>query len=175
MPTNIALYDGSTDPVDHLNRFVGAANSGEWPIPVWCRMFQQTLDGSARGWFESLPPNSIDEWWRLREAFTTRYSIRKACYKEPHEITKIVRKANKTLTAFKERWTERRIHHGVTGSREAYPQCDITAGESRDNPSRLSFRQGPRRFPPTTDFSSWQIDDRDGRERPGTRFPKRRL
>ncbi|GKA16635.1 reverse transcriptase domain-containing protein [Tanacetum coccineum] len=105
MPTNIALYDGSTDPADHLNRFVGAANSREWPMPVWCRMFQQTLDGSARGWFESLPPNSIDEWWRLREAFTTRYSTRKACYKEPHEITKIVRKANETLTAFKERWT----------------------------------------------------------------------
>ncbi|GJQ95193.1 RNA-directed DNA polymerase, eukaryota, reverse transcriptase zinc-binding domain protein [Tanacetum coccineum] len=61
MPTNIALYNGSTDPADHLNRFVGAANSGEWPMPVWCRMFQQTLDGSARGWFESLPPNSIDE------------------------------------------------------------------------------------------------------------------
>ncbi|GKD07182.1 reverse transcriptase domain-containing protein [Tanacetum coccineum] len=99
MPTNIALYDGSTDPADHLNRFVGAANSGEWPMPVWCRMFQQTLDGSARGWFESLPPNSIGEWWRLREAFNTRYSTRKACYKEPHEITKIVRKANETLTA----------------------------------------------------------------------------
>ncbi|GKA35824.1 hypothetical protein Tco_0722315 [Tanacetum coccineum] len=28
MPTNIALYDGSTDPADHLNRFVGAANTG---------------------------------------------------------------------------------------------------------------------------------------------------
>ncbi|GKD16319.1 reverse transcriptase domain-containing protein, partial [Tanacetum coccineum] len=105
MPTNIALYNGSTDPADHLNHFVRAANSGEWPMPVWCRMFQQTLDGSARGWFENLPPNSIDEWWRLREAFTTRYSTRKACYKEPHEITKIVRKANETLTAFKERWT----------------------------------------------------------------------
>ncbi|GJU12369.1 hypothetical protein Tco_1134765 [Tanacetum coccineum] len=106
MPTNIALYNGSTDPADHLNRFVGAANSGEWPMPVWCRMFQKITGGCQKGgWFESLPPNSIDEWWRLREAFTTRYSTRKACYKEPHEITKIVRKANETLTAFKERWT----------------------------------------------------------------------
>ncbi|GKF44123.1 hypothetical protein Tco_0130675, partial [Tanacetum coccineum] len=26
-------------------------------------------------------------------------------FKEPHEITKIVRKANESLTAFKERWT----------------------------------------------------------------------
>ncbi|GKA09855.1 hypothetical protein Tco_0689288, partial [Tanacetum coccineum] len=28
-----------------------------------------------------------------------------ACFKEPHEITKIIRKANESLTAFKERWT----------------------------------------------------------------------
>ncbi|GJZ39756.1 hypothetical protein Tco_0586319 [Tanacetum coccineum] len=77
MPTNITLYDGSTDPADHLNRFSMAANSREWPMPVWCRMFQQTLDGGARGWFESLPLNSINEWYQLREAFTTRYSIRR--------------------------------------------------------------------------------------------------
>ncbi|GJX89117.1 hypothetical protein Tco_0341131, partial [Tanacetum coccineum] len=61
MPTNITLYDGSTDPTDHLNRFSMAANSGEWPMPVWCLMFQQILDGGARGWFESLPLNSINE------------------------------------------------------------------------------------------------------------------
>nr|GEZ10779.1 reverse transcriptase domain-containing protein [Tanacetum cinerariifolium] len=50
MPTNIKLYDGITDPEDFLSRFASATNSGEWPMPVWCRMFQQTLDGSARGW-----------------------------------------------------------------------------------------------------------------------------
>ncbi|GKD65595.1 reverse transcriptase domain-containing protein [Tanacetum coccineum] len=61
MPANITLYDGSTDQADHLNHFSMAANSGEWPMPVWCRMFQQTLDGGARGWFESLPLNSINE------------------------------------------------------------------------------------------------------------------
>ncbi|GJW63661.1 putative nucleotidyltransferase, ribonuclease H [Tanacetum coccineum] len=47
----------------------------------------------------------IKEWYQLREAFTTRYSIRRACYKEPYEITKVVRRANETLPAFKERWT----------------------------------------------------------------------
>ncbi|GJY19899.1 hypothetical protein Tco_0392465 [Tanacetum coccineum] len=29
MPNNIKLYDGTTDPEDHLSRFAGAANSGE--------------------------------------------------------------------------------------------------------------------------------------------------
>ncbi|GKD29510.1 hypothetical protein Tco_1240288 [Tanacetum coccineum] len=93
MPNNIKLYDGTTDPEDHLSRFAGAANSGEWPMPVWCWMFQQTLDGSARGWFERLPHDSINEWAELREAFATRFSVRRACFKEPHEITKIIRNA----------------------------------------------------------------------------------
>ncbi|GJT66878.1 reverse transcriptase domain-containing protein [Tanacetum coccineum] len=105
MPNNIKLYDGTTDPKDHLSRFASAANSREWPMPVWCRMFQQTLDGSARGWFEHLPHDSINEWADLREAFAARFSVRRACFKEPHEITKIIRKANESLTAFKERWT----------------------------------------------------------------------
>ncbi|GJU47985.1 hypothetical protein Tco_1217540 [Tanacetum coccineum] len=29
MPTNMKIYDGSTNPKDHVTRFVGAANQGE--------------------------------------------------------------------------------------------------------------------------------------------------
>ncbi|GJU66507.1 reverse transcriptase domain-containing protein [Tanacetum coccineum] len=105
MPTNIKLYDGTMDPKDHLSRFASATNSEEWSMPVWCRMFQQTLDGAARGWFERLSANNINEWANLREVFTVRYLVRRACFKEPHEITKIVKRANESLTAFKERWT----------------------------------------------------------------------
>ncbi|GJT79469.1 reverse transcriptase domain-containing protein [Tanacetum coccineum] len=104
MPANIRLYDGATDPEDHISRFSSAANLGEWPMHVWCRMFQQTLDGSARGWFKNLPPGSIDGWAELRLQFTTRFLTRRACFKDPTEITKIVRKANETLVTFKERW-----------------------------------------------------------------------
>ncbi|GJT27603.1 hypothetical protein Tco_0907878 [Tanacetum coccineum] len=49
----IKLYDGNTDPEDHLGRFASAANSSEWPMPVWCEMFQQTLNGPARGWLRA--------------------------------------------------------------------------------------------------------------------------
>nr|GEU70101.1 reverse transcriptase domain-containing protein [Tanacetum cinerariifolium] len=73
-------------------------------MPVWCRMFQQTLDGLVRGWFERLPRDNINEWTDLRDAFVARYSVRRTCFKEPHEITKIIRRANGSLTAFKERW-----------------------------------------------------------------------
>nr|GEW70224.1 hypothetical protein [Tanacetum cinerariifolium] len=72
MQTNIKLYDGTTDPEDHLNRFASEANSKEWPMLLWCRMFQQTLDGYTRGWFKRLLNNSINERSELREAFIAR-------------------------------------------------------------------------------------------------------
>ncbi|GJV81894.1 reverse transcriptase domain-containing protein [Tanacetum coccineum] len=104
MPANIKLYDGTTNPEDHLSHFSSATNSGEWPMPVWCRMFHQTLDRSTRGWLKNLPNGSIDGWAELRLQFTTRFSTRRACFKDPTKITKIVRRANETLVAFKERW-----------------------------------------------------------------------
>nr|GEX89076.1 reverse transcriptase domain-containing protein [Tanacetum cinerariifolium]GEX96363.1 reverse transcriptase domain-containing protein [Tanacetum cinerariifolium] len=88
------------------SRFVGAANQGEWEMPVWCRMFQQTFDDPAREWFDRLPNGSIDNWASLQERFKERFSLRRRCIKDPTEINKIVRKANEALSAFKERWTD---------------------------------------------------------------------
>nr|GEU36357.1 hypothetical protein [Tanacetum cinerariifolium] len=45
----VKLYDQMTDSKDHLSQFSSTANFGEWPMPIWCRMFQQTFDGNARG------------------------------------------------------------------------------------------------------------------------------
>ncbi|GJS75913.1 hypothetical protein Tco_0725794 [Tanacetum coccineum] len=105
-PANLKIYDGSTDPDDHITRFVGATNQGEWEMPMWCRMFRQTLDGPARGWFDRLPNGCIDIWMDLREASVERFALRRKCCKDPTEVAKIVRRANETLPNFKERWTE---------------------------------------------------------------------
>ncbi|GJX53731.1 reverse transcriptase domain-containing protein [Tanacetum coccineum] len=105
MPTNLRIYSGSIDPDDHITRFVRAANQGEWEIPVWCRMFQQTLDGPAKGWFDRFPNCGIDSWADLREKFIERFALRRRCSKDSTEVSKIVRRANETLSSFKERWT----------------------------------------------------------------------
>ncbi|GKD29680.1 hypothetical protein Tco_1240458 [Tanacetum coccineum] len=60
MPANAKIYDGTGDLEDHVGRFVGIRNQEEWPMPVWCRLFQQTLDGKARAWFNKLPSSSIN-------------------------------------------------------------------------------------------------------------------
>ncbi|GJR72357.1 reverse transcriptase domain-containing protein [Tanacetum coccineum] len=79
LPANAKIYDGTGDPEDHIGQFVGIGNQGEWPMPVWCRMFQHTLDGKARAWFDKLPSGSIDNWGSLQEKFLNRFGMRKAC------------------------------------------------------------------------------------------------
>ncbi|GJS14641.1 hypothetical protein Tco_0409113 [Tanacetum coccineum] len=34
MPSNAKIYDEKGDPEDHMGRFVGMGNQGEWPMPV---------------------------------------------------------------------------------------------------------------------------------------------
>nr|GFA46440.1 reverse transcriptase domain-containing protein [Tanacetum cinerariifolium] len=84
-------------------QFMGIGNQGEWPMPVWCRMFQQTLYGKAKACFDKLPPGSIDNWGSLQEKFLNRFGMLKACDEDPTEILKIDWKANYTLPHFKER------------------------------------------------------------------------
>ncbi|GKC12299.1 hypothetical protein Tco_1009081 [Tanacetum coccineum] len=60
MPANVKIYDETEDPEDHIGHFVRIGNQEEWPMPVWFRMFQQTLDGEARAWFDKLPSGSIN-------------------------------------------------------------------------------------------------------------------
>ena len=83
MPLNMKLYDGTTDPTEHLTRFSGAGQHGDWPMPIWCRMFQQTLDGTAGGWFDRLEPGSIDSWGELSKQFLARFSLRRKNSKDP--------------------------------------------------------------------------------------------
>ncbi|GJU19855.1 hypothetical protein Tco_1153197 [Tanacetum coccineum] len=59
MPTNLKIYDGSTNPDDHITRFVGAANQREWikdPIEVSkiVRVANETLPDFKERWTEEI-------------------------------------------------------------------------------------------------------------------------
>ncbi|GKA83832.1 hypothetical protein Tco_0805427 [Tanacetum coccineum] len=55
-PANLKIYDGSTDPDDHITRFVGAANQGEWEMPVSkiIRKTNETLPDFKERWTEEM-------------------------------------------------------------------------------------------------------------------------
>nr|GEU40756.1 hypothetical protein [Tanacetum cinerariifolium] len=65
---------------------------------------KEIANGDLKKPFKETANTTIDGWAELRTQFTTMFSTRRACFKDPTEITKIVRKPNETLVAFKERW-----------------------------------------------------------------------
>jgi hypothetical protein len=59
--------DGSVTAEEHLSSFYSFAdNFNVEHVDVWMRLFVQSLNGEARKWFRSLPPNSIVDIDSLR-------------------------------------------------------------------------------------------------------------
>ncbi|GJW08253.1 hypothetical protein Tco_1570676 [Tanacetum coccineum] len=127
MPTNLKIYDGSTYPDDHITRYVRAANQGEWETLVWCRMFQQTLDGPARGWFNRLPNGCIEIWTDLCEMYAERFALRRKCSKDPMEVPWMVTEMMKMVDDF-------------VKLEEAYKSTELPKGEHLEKGQRTSYR-----------------------------------
>ncbi|GKD45830.1 reverse transcriptase domain-containing protein [Tanacetum coccineum] len=63
-------------------------------------MFCQTLSGSARNWFDSLDPKSVDGFEELSNKFLEEFSQQKRYDKDTTEIHDIKQKLNEGLQAF---------------------------------------------------------------------------
>nr|GEX38016.1 reverse transcriptase domain-containing protein [Tanacetum cinerariifolium] len=74
-----------------------------WAMPTWCHMFNSTLIGGARVWFDELPPESIDGY--------------KKYIKDPVEIHNIKQRDGETIEDFVERF---KIE---TGHMNGAPEC----------------------------------------------------
>ncbi|GJU99663.1 reverse transcriptase domain-containing protein [Tanacetum coccineum] len=103
-PSHIKTYDRSEDPDDHLKIFQAATKTERWVMPTWCHMFNSTLTGNARVWFDDLPPESIDSYDDLKKAFLENYLQQKKCIKDPIEIHNIKQREGESTEDFVKRY-----------------------------------------------------------------------
>nr|GEV14172.1 reverse transcriptase domain-containing protein [Tanacetum cinerariifolium] len=75
-----------------------------WAMPTWCHMFNSTLIGTARVWFDELPPESINGYMDLKAAFLAYFMQQKKYVKDPVEIYNIKQKDGETIEEFMERF-----------------------------------------------------------------------
>nr|GEX39491.1 reverse transcriptase domain-containing protein [Tanacetum cinerariifolium] len=104
MPNNVKTYAGTGDPEVHVKIFQAAAQVKRWAMPTWCHMFNSTLIGAARVWFDELLPESIDSYKDLKEAFLAYFMQQKKYVKDPVEIHNIKQKDGDTIEDFVERF-----------------------------------------------------------------------
>nr|GEU31017.1 reverse transcriptase domain-containing protein [Tanacetum cinerariifolium] len=117
MPNNVKTYDETGDPEDHLIIFQAAAQVERWAMPTWCHMFNSTLIGVARVWFDELPPESINEYKGLKAVFLAYFMQQKKYVKDSVEIHNIKQRDGETIEEFMKRF---KIE---TGRMKGAPEC----------------------------------------------------
>ena len=66
-------YNGSKDPLDHLESFKTLMYFQGVADEIMCRVFPTTLKGPIRIWFSRLTPNSIGTFKELNAQFTSQF------------------------------------------------------------------------------------------------------
>nr|GEW28593.1 reverse transcriptase domain-containing protein [Tanacetum cinerariifolium] len=113
----LGLVRMSIHPEDHLKIFQAATLVEHWAMPTWCHMFNSTLIGAARVWFDELPLESIDGYKGLKAAFLAYFMQQKKYVKNPVEIHNIKQQDGETIEEFIERF---KIE---TGRIKGAPEC----------------------------------------------------
>ena len=75
-------YDGSKDPLDHIESFKTLMLLHMTPDKVICREFLTTLKGAARVWFSKIPLGTIADFEQLSKGFV-RHFIEGQRHKKP--------------------------------------------------------------------------------------------
>ncbi|XP_024024428.1 uncharacterized protein LOC112092448 [Morus notabilis] len=93
----IPLYDGRSDPDDHLEVYTGHMVLYGYPEEVMCRTFRNHLSDSARRWFRSLKPNSITSWDDLKNDFLTQFIGVKKYIPPKQNLSRVYQGPNESL------------------------------------------------------------------------------
>nr|GEW67008.1 reverse transcriptase domain-containing protein [Tanacetum cinerariifolium] len=122
MPNNVKTYDGTGDPEDHVKIFQSTTQVERWAMPTWCHMFNSTLIGAVRVWFDELPSKSIDSYKDLKAAFLAYFMQQKKYVKDPVEIHNIKQKDGETIEDFMKQFKVE------TGCMKGAPECMRISG-----------------------------------------------
>ncbi|KAJ0936546.1 putative retrotransposon gag domain-containing protein [Helianthus annuus] len=140
-PFNVGKYNGSTDPDDHMNVFMGAGINGQWDEPTWCNFFPQTLTGLARAWFDSLPVGSLDSFEDLRTKFLAHFCQQRRHERDSCDVMNIWRRNDESLEAFVVRYNKECLEIGDVADQMARNHF-IRAVKDREMIMTISGKEG---------------------------------
>ena len=66
-------YDGSKDPLDHIESFKTLILLQMTPDEVMCKAFLTTLKGAARVWFSKIPSRTNADVEKLNKGFVRHF------------------------------------------------------------------------------------------------------
>ena len=100
----VEAFDGTRDPIDHLNTYKNQMELHGYQDPVRCRAFAITLKGPTLAWFNRLPPSSISSFRDLSIAFVSHF-IGARTYRNPsYHLLTIKQSSQESLRSYVQRF-----------------------------------------------------------------------
>ena len=84
--SQIEAFDGSKDPIDHLNTYKNQMQLHGYQDPMRCRAFAITLKGSTLAWFNRLLPASVPSFKELSIAFVSHFIVARTYQKSSYHL-----------------------------------------------------------------------------------------
>ena len=100
----IETFDGTKDPIDHLNTYKNQMELHGYQDPIQCRAFAITLKGPALVWFNRLPPSSISSFIELSIAFVSHFIGARTYRKPSYHLLNIKQSSEESLRSYVQRF-----------------------------------------------------------------------
>ncbi|XP_070025909.1 uncharacterized protein [Nicotiana sylvestris] len=134
MPPYLRIYDGTTDPEDHLIHYVIAVKgndlSKEQVPSVLLKKFNETLTGGALTWYSQLPARSISTFEEMEDKFSTAHAGAKKVEDRVNDIFTIRQTASEGLRDFLARFN--RVKMGLPNVSEGMAVATFQNGLNRN-------------------------------------------
>ena len=102
--SQIETFEGTKDPIDHLNTYKNQMALHEYQDPIRCRAFAITLKGPALAWFNILPPSSVSSFTELSIAFVSHFIGARTCRKSSYHLLTIKQNSQESLRSYVQRF-----------------------------------------------------------------------
>ncbi|GFY92634.1 hypothetical protein Acr_08g0010300 [Actinidia rufa] len=100
LPTQLGIYEGKTDPMDHLDSYKSLMLLQGCSDEVMCKAFSATLKGPARSWFRKLSLGTIDSFGDLNRLFVANFMSCRNRQKNASHLFTIHQKETESLKDF---------------------------------------------------------------------------
>nr|GEW38504.1 reverse transcriptase domain-containing protein [Tanacetum cinerariifolium] len=151
---------------DSIMTKAAAAQVERWAMPTWCHMFNSTLIGATRVWFDELPPESIDGYKDMKAAFLSYFMQQKKYVKDPVKIHNIKQRDGETIEDFMQRF---KIETGrMKGALECMRISEFMHGISNPELTKRLNERVPKTMEEMMIATSAFIQIKQGREQPKT-------
>ena len=100
----VETFDGTKDPIDHLNTYKNQMKLHGYHDLIWCRVFAITLKGPTLARFNRLPPSSISSFTELSITFISHFIGARTYMKPSYHLLTIKQSSRESLKSYVQRF-----------------------------------------------------------------------